>query len=540
MPLPPSVPMDQPAEKKTDAVAGDGSTGAVVGNGDTVAPAHEEEALQPTSAELSRAQSIALVAAVSGAGFLNTFSSQAAVITLPTISRDLSIPPGRQQLVISVYGLAFGCFLLLWGRVADVFNKRTIFVVGSVWVTLSTAVTAFAPNEAAFHAFRALQGIGAAANVPTAIGVLGTTFARGKARIYAFSFYSAATPLGSVLGNLLSGFIASYTSWKWVFGVLAILAACVTIAGYFTIPPQKPTALSTDARLLDRLDLLGAVLSTTGLGSLLYVLSTGNQAGWATPWVPVLIVVAVGLIIGFVVWERFLEARNNCPPLLRVSLFRNRDFSASMAVMCMLFASFNGYLVYTTIFYQDYQGLSALQTTLRFIPTGVVGVIMAISIAPLLSRISTVPVLLAGSLATSLSSLLLAVPIPTHTSYFKYGLWAMILATLGADSTTPCLYSIVSHAVSDEYQAVAGAMLNVSMQLGRVLGLAIATATQTAVTAKARHVDVGGDTRVLPWDEASLKGIRAADWLNFSFGISSLVIIAAIFVRSGKPAQNTV
>ncbi|OAA71774.1 drug resistance protein [Akanthomyces lecanii RCEF 1005] len=532
--------MDQPAEKRTDAVAGGKSVGAVNNDNDNVAPAQDEAVSQSTPPKLSRSQSIALVAAVSGAGFLNTFSSQAAVITLPTISRDLNIPPGRQQLVISVYGLAFGCFLLLWGRVADIFNKRTIFVVGSIWVTLSTAVTAFAPNEGAFHAFRALQGIGAAANVPTAIGVLGTTFARGKARIYAFSFYSAATPLGSVLGNLLSGFIASYTSWKWVFGVLAILAACVTIAGYFTIPPQKSSRNSTDAQLMDRLDLVGAVLSTTGLGSLLYVLSTGNQAGWATPWVPVVIVVAIALIIGFIVWERHLEASNNCSPLLRVSLFRTRDFSASMAVMCMLFASFNGFLVYTTIFYQDYQQLSALQTTLRFIPTGVVGVVMAISIAPLLSRISTVPVLLAGSLSTSISSLLFAVPIPTDTSYFKYGLWAMILATLGADSTTPCLYSIVSHAVSDEYQAVAGAMLNVSMQLGRVLGLAIATATQTAVTAKARHAHVGGDTSVLPWDESSLKGLRAANWLNFSFGIASLVIIIAVFSRSTKAARNNV
>lgn len=338
----------------------------------------------------------------------------------------------------------------------------------------------------------------------------------------------------------MSGFIASYTSWKWVFGVLAILAACVTIAGYFTIPPQKPARTSTEAKLLHRLDLFGAFLSTAGLGSLLYVLSTGNEAGWATPWVPVLIVVAVALIIGFIVWERFLEARNNCSPLLRVSLFQNRDFSASMAVMCMLFASFNGFLVYTTIFYQDYQQLSALQTTLRFIPTGVVGVVMAISIAPILSRVSTVPVLLAGSLSTSLSSLLFAVPIPTDTSYFKYGLWAMVLATLGADSTTPCLYSIVSHAVSDEYQAIAGAMLNVSMQIGRVLGLAIATATQTAVTSKSRHAHIGDDTRVLPGDSASLQGLRAANWLNFSFGISSLAIIIAVFSRSAKTAQNTV
>lgn len=107
----------------------------------------------------SRAQGIALVAAVSGAGFLNTFSSQAAVITLPTISTDLEIPSGRQQLVVSVYGLAFGCFLLVWGRLADLFSKRAIFVAGSVWVTLSTTVTPFAANEGAFHAFRALQGI---------------------------------------------------------------------------------------------------------------------------------------------------------------------------------------------------------------------------------------------------------------------------------------------------------------------------------------------------------------------------------------------
>ena len=116
----------------------------------------------------------------------------------------------------------------------------------------------------------------------------------------------------------------------------------------------------------------------------------------------------------------------------------------------------------------------------------------------------------------------------------------MILATLGADSTTPCLYSIVSHAVSDEYQAVAGAMLNVSMQVGRVLGLAIATATQTAATAKARHAHVGGDTSVLPWDESSLKGLRAANWLNFSFGIASLFIIITVFSRSAKPARNNV
>ncbi|KAJ3478401.1 hypothetical protein NLG97_g8591 [Lecanicillium saksenae] len=455
--------------EKTSAPEGHGGTD---GDEHDAGQLPEETTTTGTSDKLSRGQAIALVAA--------TFSSQAAVITLPTISRDLDIPPGRQQLVVSVYGLAFGCFLLLWGRVADIFNKRTIFVVGSIWVTLSTAVTPFAPNEAAFHSFRALQGIGAAANVPTAIGVLGTTFSRGKARLYAFSFYCK-----SLLLPTSKCFIASYTSWKWVFGVLAILAAIVTLAGYFTIPPQSAASTTPDGRLVDRLDLFGALLSTAGLGILLFVLSTGNEVGWSTPWVPALIIVAVALVTAFIFWERHLEKKNKSPPLLKVSVFQNGRFSASMGVMCMLFASFNGYLVYTTIFYQDYQGLSALQTTLRFIPTGVVGVLMAVSIPKILAHVPTFAVLLVGSISTSLSSLLFAVPIPPETSYFKYGLWAMILATLGADSTTPCLYSIVSHAVTDEYQAISGALLNVSMQLGRVLGLAIATAVQTALLSKA-------------------------------------------------------
>ncbi|KAK3065523.1 hypothetical protein LTR53_018222, partial [Teratosphaeriaceae sp. CCFEE 6253] len=140
---------------------------------------------------MSKARTIALVVTLTGAAFLNTLSVQAAVIVLPTIGRELHIPAARQQWIISAYSLAFGCFLMLWGRLADVYGKRLIFIVGSAWVCVVTLVCPFIPNEIGFDVFRGLQGLGAAANVPTAIGILGVTFPPGQAKNYAFATYSA-------------------------------------------------------------------------------------------------------------------------------------------------------------------------------------------------------------------------------------------------------------------------------------------------------------------------------------------------------------
>lgn len=136
------------------------------------------------------------------------------MIALPTIGRDLNIPDTRLQWVVSSYALSFGCFLLLWGRIADLYGMKKIFVLGSAWVAVTTALNPLIKNEIAFDLFRGLQGLvgaatkknpakwplnqkltfsflqqGAAANVPTALGILGTTFRPGKAKTNAFSAY---------------------------------------------------------------------------------------------------------------------------------------------------------------------------------------------------------------------------------------------------------------------------------------------------------------------------------------------------------------
>lgn len=322
----------------------------------------------------------------------------------------------------------------MWGRIADMYGKRKIFVLGSAWVAITTAVNPVLPNEVAFDLFRGLQGLGAAANVPTAIGILGTTFPPGRAKNYAFSTYAAGAPLGSVCGNLLGGLIASYAHWTWVFWALAILAAMVTVAGFFLIPPPPVTLHAQGVKVKATLDWIGAVLITAGLMVMLFALTEGNVVGWSTPWVPVLIVVAVILIAIFVLWQMHLEKTGKQTPLMKVSVFKNLRFSAAMVIMFLFFACFNNYLIFVTYYFQDYQGLSPIQTTLRFIPTGVVGFLTAGITAKLVAIIPTYLLLGFGNICCSISCLLLSVPIPPTTSYFAYGLWAMILSVLGADT----------------------------------------------------------------------------------------------------------
>lgn len=165
----------------------------------------------------SNARLISLVVCVTGAAFLNTLSVQSFVILLPTIGRDLSIPESRQQWIMSAYALTFGCFLLLFGKLADVYGKRRVFLAGSAWLTVITIVTPFVRNEIVFDLFRGLQGLGSAANVPTAIGILGFTFPPGKAKTYAFAFYGGGAPLGSIFGTILGGVLGQWISWKWIF-----------------------------------------------------------------------------------------------------------------------------------------------------------------------------------------------------------------------------------------------------------------------------------------------------------------------------------
>ena len=330
-----------------------------------------------------------------------------------------------------------------------------------------------------------------------------------------------------------------------MFGVSAIMAAVISVAGILLIPPPPPSLRPEKVTGLPPIDWVGATLITIALIALTFALTEGNVVGWKTPWISVTIVVSLLLVGVFAAWQHRLEKRSakglGRPPLIKVSIFANKRFSAVMVIMALFFASFNNYLIFTTYFFQDFQGHSPLQTMLRFIPTGVGGALVALIVARLLSRVPTVFIILGGTASMAVACLLYAVPIPPTTSYFAYGLPAMLLVVIGADTTWPCMTLFTSQSLPREDQAMGGALINAVAQVGRSVGLALGTAIQTAVMASARGVSVSDGGGMKRWDGPSLKGLRAASWTNFALSMTALVLILAAF-RSmeivGKPADS--
>ncbi|QDS68318.1 hypothetical protein FKW77_010684 [Venturia effusa] len=485
----------------------------------------------------SRARLIVLVVTLTGAAFLNasiTLGAQAAVIILPSIGRALDIPESRQQWIVSAYSLTFGCFLLLCGRIADVYGKRLIFLVGSIWLTVSSIAVPFAPNEISFDLLRGFQGLGAAANVPTALGIIGQTLQPGVTKNLAFAAYGAGAPLGSVSGNLLSGLIGQYTTWKWVFWVLAILAAICTVAAFFVIP-APPAHLQHASKLT--VDWIGGVLITVGLLMLMFALTEGNVVGWSTPWIPVLIVLSLAIIGLFITWQWYLEKRTTRQPLMKVSIWHSKQFCAAMIIMALFFSTFNNYIVFATYFFQEYQGLSVIETMIRFIPTGVVGIAAACVTGFLLSRVRANYILVWGTLCVAISSLLYAVPISPETTYWAWSFPAMVLSVFGADTLYPTLTLFTAHSLPSSDQAMGGALINAVAQIGRAIGLAITTAVQTAVIANRRGIDVkevGSHGMIKKGNAAYLAGLRAANWTGFAMAIMACFVVIAAFRGAGK------
>jgi MFS family permease len=438
------------------------------------------------------------------------------------------------QWVLSAPSLVYASTLLLWGRLADICGRRLIFQLGLACVSLSCLIAPFAPEEVSFDIFRALQGLGGAAATPSAVGIIFGAFLPGKPQIYAMSAFSAGFPLGNVVGNILGGIISQYLHWNWIFWIMAVMAACSCGLSLAIVPPLardvelQSSPLAKRLKILtSQMDWIGLLLSLAFLVLLLVALTEGNVVGWTAPWLLTLLVSSCALFLpSFIFWEFRLENQpNSRPPLLKLSVFKSKMYCAVQAIVFIYWASFNNFLVFATYFYQDYQKLNVIQTTLRFLPSGITGLITVYVSSQILSHVDSYIVALWGTACVSVACLLFAVAIPPDTSYWAYGFPAMIILTLGGDTLYPCLSLFVMKSIPDEDQAMGAAMFQAMGQIGRSIGLAIATAIQISVT----NSQLGKRSE----EEALLKGYRAAEWFSFAVGALSFGVAAYTFRGAG-------
>ncbi|VUC28049.1 unnamed protein product [Clonostachys rosea] len=524
----------------------------MVGKGPT-APALEKkaESFNPTTDDaeeptthatykkpkLSRTRSIVLALVLGSSPFLTLSMTQACVIILPSIGRDLKIHPGNLQWVLSAASVANACSLPLWGRLADIWGRRFIFQFGLASFCISCLIAPFAPNEVSFCFFRVLHGLGGAAAVPSAVSIIFEVFPPGKPQINAMSVFSAGFPLGSLIGNILGGLIAQQVNWHWVFWIMSIATACSWVASLFVVPFLAKDAEIREVSFQKRLyylwiemDWVGLLLCLAILLLFLVSLTAGNVVGWKSPWVLTLLFASCLILPVFIKWEYWLEKTAKRPPLIKLSIFRSPIYRGAQIIDAIFWAAFNNFLVFASYFYQDYQGLDVLQTTLRFLPSGIAGIVATLISSQVLSRVDGYYMVLWCTACISVACLLFAVPIPPDTTYWAYGFPSMVLLTLGGDMLFPCISIFVMNSIPEKDRAAGAAIFQTLGQVGRSVGLAVATAIQIAMTDD--KSEQNGNYR--PHSESMLRGLRAAEWFNFAISVTAFVVAAYSFRGAGK------
>src|SRR4051812_40583940 len=237
-----------------------------------------------------------ILAVVATAFFMTILDVSIVNVALPSIAKDLNFSQENLQWVITAYAIAFGGFLLLGGRAADLIGRRRVFIVGVALFTLASLVCGLAQNEAMLIASRAIQGLGAAIISPAALSIVMTTFEEGAERNKALGIWGALGGAGAAVGVLLGGVLTKYFGWEWIFFInvpVGVLA--------FVLAPRFVRESRSEQRTSP--DIGGAVTVTGGLALLVYAISQAPDHGWGSSWTIVRLVASAALLVAFVVIE---------------------------------------------------------------------------------------------------------------------------------------------------------------------------------------------------------------------------------------------
>jgi EmrB/QacA subfamily drug resistance transporter len=382
-------------------------------------------------------------------------------VAVPSIERDLHMSSEGLQWVANAYMLTFGALLLLGGRIADLLGRRRLFLGGLVVFTLASLLCGLAPSGSALIAFRAIQGLGAAAMTPAALSTLMTTFAEGADRNKAIGAWGAVGGLGATAGWVIGGPLVDGPGWEWVF-YLNVPIGLVLLALAVRLLPE-----SHDASVTRSFDLPGALTVTAGLALLMYTLVDAPSAGWESTRTVSLFTLAGVLLVAFVVIEKRAPH-----PLMPLRIFRSRSLVAANVGLGFAAASIYAMSFVLALYGQEVLGYSALEF-------GFAGLVLPLT-AGVGAALGQAVVTRVGSARVSLVSMaglvvgfVLLTGVSVHGSYLDDMLPALLVfgPPLGAAFTA---FSIATLAgVRERDAGLASGLNNTFEQIGGAFGTAV-------------------------------------------------------------------
>jgi EmrB/QacA subfamily drug resistance transporter len=390
-------------------------------------------------------------------------------VALPSIKTDLGFSQGDLQWVISAYALVFGGFLLLGGRAADMLGRRRIFLGGIVVFTVASLAAGLAWSEASLIGARAFQGLGAAIITPAALSILSTTFAEGRERNIALGAWGAVGGFGAVAGVLLGGVLTDALSWEWIFFV----NVPVGVVGFVLAPLLLRE--SRDARV-NKFDLPGAVLVTSGLSSLVYAITQAGQKGWLAAETIGVFGASLVLLGAFVAWEL-----RHPEPLMRFGILRTRTVSgANVAGFILGTALFSMFLM-LTLYMQQVLGYSAMKTGLAYLAVAGTAIVWSGVAGQLVTRVGVKPVLVTG-MAMLTAGLLWFTQVSVDGSYVRDLLPGFLIIGVGIGFSFVPISIAALAGVKAAEAGLASGLINTSQQIGGALGIAALSSIATSRT----------------------------------------------------------
>jgi EmrB/QacA subfamily drug resistance transporter len=395
-------------------------------------------------------------------------------VALPSIRSDLGFSETSLVWVVNAYMLTFGGFLLLGGRLGDLYGHRRMFLAGLAFFTVASLACGMAQSREFLVGARAVQGLGGAVVSAVSLSLLMNLFTEPAERAKAMGIYGFVCAGGGSIGVLLGGLLTSALSWHWIFLVnlpigVAVYALCLAL-----IPPGRGQAAD------GRLDIAGAVTITAALMLAVYAVVNGNEAGWGSTQSVSLLATSVVLLAAFLVIESRVRT-----PLVPLRLFRRRNLTTANIVGILWAAAMFAWFFISALYLQLVLGYDAMQIGLAFLPANLIMAFFSLGLSARLVMRFGIRAPLAAGLLIAAVGLALFSQAPAQGSFVLHVLPGMLLLGLGAGiAFNPVLLAAMSD-VGTEESGLASGIVNTSFMMGGSLGLAILASVAAARTGAA-------------------------------------------------------
>jgi EmrB/QacA subfamily drug resistance transporter len=443
-------------------------------------------------------------------------------VALPSIREDLRFTETSLVWVVNAYMLTFGGFLLLAGRLGDLYGQRRLFLLGIALFTLASLACGLANSPALLVGARAVQGLGGAVVSSIALSLIMNLFTEPADRAKAMGIYGFVCAGGGSVGVLLGGLLTSALNWHWIFLVNLPIGAAVYWLCRMLLPERGAQALA------GRLDVAGAVTVTTSLLLAVYAIVNGNEAGWTGAQTLGLLAAAAVLMAIFL----GIEARVSAP-LMPLDLFRLRNVATANVVGVLWAAAMFAWFFISALYMQVVLGYSALQVGLAFLPANLIMAAFSLGLSARLVMRFGIRLPLAGGLLLAALGLALFAFSPAGGSFMPHVLPGMILLGLGCGmALNPVLLAAMSD-VGPSESGLASGIVNTSFMMGGALGLAVLASLAAA------RVDALLGSGV-PSPVALTGGYHAAFIVGAIFAATAALLGAVLIrARSRDPAQGS-